>query len=204
MDIDNYKTVYVSIDIDPTSELIDKQKEICNSFNLIPRNELHITIAYLGEVDPEKIPLLHKALSIGAYGLCTEIIPSGFGIAIENNGVASLEYDESIIKNNDLPIVSWLSVKNNDAQISFRNNLIEVAINLGFDSTYLRPTYTPHITIGSNGPSDGNDWSLWDVHGVDKTKTINSIVSPSIIVPRKLHITNATIHPDSLMILEEC
>ena len=99
----------------------------------------------------------------------------------------------------NFPRVIWWSVEPLEILTEYRDKLIDTVISLGLDSSNLRPTYYPHITVGSNGPDiPGKDWRLWDTHEIRKYPSIKDISSQPSVIPEKLHVTSIPMQPNSL------
>ena len=81
-----YKEVYVGIVIKPASEILNRQAELCELLNLIPRPELHLTLAYIGTVDSSKVKELKYSMSTIASRDFSGLKVSGVGGAYEEEG----------------------------------------------------------------------------------------------------------------------
>lgn len=204
--IDNIiKNIYVGIDIKKSKELLDFQFQVCSQLNLIHRKELHITIAYFDEISELNLIKLGNSLRPLFSNEIKEIKISGIGGAFQKNQDEIKIFNSINLENfQTYPRVLWWTINQSDALINFRNSLISIAFSLNLSKTYLRPTFFPHITIGSGGNNDENEkWSRWDTQVVDKLVTINDLFYSRRENFNKMHITNSIIHPESLFIINE-
>ena len=191
---ERYQTVYVALSVALTDAITDLQAEVCRKFDLIPRPELHVTFGYLGFVEPDKVRELGEQLAPLAPASFETVKVLGLGGAIK------LLRDASEEAWKPYPRVLWWAVEKREEMVRFREEFIAAAIGLGLDKTFLRPRFPPHITLGSNGPS-GRDWSLWDVHEVDKEPSLGQDLSPSRAPIEKLHITSIPLKAESLHVI---
>lgn len=200
-----YQTVYVSLSLVPSDTVARLKDTACRTFDLIPRLELHITLGYLGDVKARDIQLLGTQLeALDGFGT-NSVNPTGTGGAVqESDGTLALLTSQQPEAWRNKPRVLWWSIETSEEMIAFRNAFIAIAINLGLDSTYLRPSFSPHVTLGSNGPATpGSDWTLWDVHTLGKPVSLPGLQAPREILIDRLHITNVPLKADSLYIVKK-
>jgi len=50
-----YKTAYLSLAFPLSHDLLSAQQEVCQQYALIPRSEIHLTIAFFGENTARKL-----------------------------------------------------------------------------------------------------------------------------------------------------
>jgi 2'-5' RNA ligase len=96
--------------------------------------------------------------------------------------------------------VLWLAAAASPELLAFRERVIRAAAAAGV-TTPIGPDFFPHLTLGSAGPADRGDWTLWDVHTVPKRATIGMPGVPAEVRASKLHVTDVSIHPDSIHLL---
>lgn len=200
---ERYQTVYVALSVALTDAVADLQAKVCRQLDLIPRPELHVTFGYLGAAEPDKVRQLGEQLAPLTPSSFGNLKVLGLGGAVqEDDGAVKLLRETAEPAWRPYPRVLWWAVENREEMIRFRDALIAAAIGLGLDKTFLRPRFTPHITLGSNGPSvPGRDWSLWDVHEVDKEPSLGQDLSPSRAPIEKLHITSIPLKAESLQVI---
>jgi hypothetical protein len=97
--------------------------------------------------------------------------------------------------------VLWLAVSATNTLIAFRNALIATASTHGLDLSYLRPTFWPHITLGSGGPTHGKDWSTFDIHDVPKLPYLGPTQVP--VHAAALQLTNSVNAPLPLVLIRK-
>jgi 2'-5' RNA ligase len=195
--------VYVGLDIKIKAEVLAEQTRITSEFQLLPRKEFHITVAYFATMTEEQLQAFGNCLA----GLASDdvktlnIVGIGGASSLPSGEIIPItEYKPEIIAN--CARVLWWAVESNkpNGLIAFRNSLISIAATLNLANGHLRPTFFPHITIGSAGPvNDADKYSQWDVHSIDKVSTMFVYHQPFFVEVNKLHITNSTIHPRSLL-----
>jgi 2'-5' RNA ligase len=197
------KNIYVGIDVNKSDSLLISQTEICTKFNLFQRKEFHITIAYFEEITETNLIKLGNSLKslLNEDLKIIEILGIGGVIQVNENEfkmIDTIEFKNIL----NFPRVLWFTVRPTDALINFRNSLIAIAITLNLSNKYLRPTFFPHLTIGSGGNTDEVEkWKRWDTQAIEKNVSINDYHYHKIESFNKLHITNSTIHPESLFII---
>lgn len=199
----NYDTVYVGVTIPFTPELHRLQAEICNLFLLIPRAELHLTITFLGSTPSSSItPFGNKLKELKTGFEIHKLRPVGIGGAYERDGSLRHIISTDPILYTAFPRVVWVAIQSTGALEEFRGAVRSAVEDLGFNSSHLTPEYFPHVTLGSGGPP-GNDWTLWDIHTIPKTVTIRGENTFPEINAGKLHISDMSIHPESLYRIED-
>ena len=125
----------------------------------------------------------------------------GLGGAYEIAGGLKLIGDESSGDLSQCPRVLWLAATASDELRAFRARAIDAAKRVGVNTAAVGQEFFPHLTLGSAGPADRGDWDLWDVHTVPKRATINPRLSLETLRASKLHLTDVSIHPDSVHLL---
>jgi 2'-5' RNA ligase len=194
-----FDTVYISFNIKATLDLVELQKKVCATYQLIPRSEFHITFAYLGKVTSDQVEVLGNLLLPTPKGDFEKVKVNGLGGAYEDSSCAV----HFITDPRDIPLefsrVFWISIDCTNSMLDFRNTLISTIISAGLPSTFLRPVFAPHITLGSGGPQNkSGDWSLWDIHSIEKKVTLEEIDCSSNLIVEDIHITSVAVHPKNL------
>ena len=197
-----YKTAYLSLAIPLTEELQAVQQQVCYRYGLIPRSEIHLTIAFFGEMTAKKLVKLASLLvdDLPSHAI-SQLQVNGLGGAYQVAENIILIQEEEPDELQQFPRVFWLAVDVIEQLYSFRLRVKQTAEALGINTTSIGSKYFPHLTIGSAGPSGQGDWKLWDVHTVPKGATINLPISLEKMQAYKLHLTEVSIHPDSLHLL---
>jgi 2'-5' RNA ligase len=197
-----YTTAYLSLAVPLSGDLLSVQQQICRRYALMPRSEVHLTIAFFGETTARTLGDLASTLldtlpssGIGRIGI------DGLGGAYEITGGLRLIGDEEPDDLKEYPRVLWLAASALDELCAFRERAIHAAKTAGVSTTFVGQDFFPHLTLGSAGPADHGNWALWDVHTVQKRATIDCQLSPDTLRASKLHLTDVSIHPDSVHLL---
>jgi 2'-5' RNA ligase len=197
-----YKTAYLSLAVPFSNDLFSVQQEICQRYALNPRAEVHLTIAFFGETTARKLVDLASALlDILPPSEISRILIDGLGGAYETAGKLKLIGDEEPDDLREHPRVLWLAASGSNNLHAFRERAIHAAKTLGVNTTFNGPDFFPHLTLGSAGPADHGNWTLWDVHTVPKRATINLQPTLDNVRASKLHLSDVSINPDSVHIL---
>jgi 2'-5' RNA ligase len=197
-----YKTAYLSLAIPLKDELYAIQQQVCEQYALIPRSEIHLTIAFFGETTARKfLKLADSLLDNLPSSAISELRVSGLGGAYQVDGKPILIKKEKIDELQQFPRVLWIAVDVLDELRTFRKWAKQAAEFININTALIDSDYFPHLTLGSAGPSGKGDWSLWDVHTVPKHATIALPISLKKVQASKLHLTDVSIHPDSVHLL---
>jgi 2'-5' RNA ligase len=197
-----YKTAYLSFAVPLSGDLLSVQRDICRRYALLPRSEVHLTLAFFGENTARRLADLAVALldDLPSWELARVGI-DGLGGAYEITGGLELIGDVAPGDLNDCPRVLWLAATASDELSAFRGRAIEAARRVGVNTAAVGHDFFPHLTLGSAGPADRGSWDLWDVHTVPKRATIDPRLSLETLRVSKLHLTDVSIHPDSVHLL---
>ena len=199
---DIYKTAYLSLAISLTDDFLLLQQKVCQRYALIPRSEIHLTVAFYGETTAHKlVDLASSLLDLLPSTEIRQLRIDGLGGAYKISDGLRLIRDEEPDVLKERPRVLWLAVSRDDELYAFRERAIKTAETLGANTRFNGPDFFPHLTLGSAGPADQGDWALWDVHTVAKQATINMQLSLEKVRAAKLHLTDVAIHPDSVHLL---
>ena len=57
-----YKTAYLSLAVPLSGDLLSVQRDICRRYTLLPRSEVHLTLAFFGENTARRLADLAVAL----------------------------------------------------------------------------------------------------------------------------------------------
>ena len=155
-----------------------------------------MTIGYLGDCPSSSINIIADELRLLAPTAIRFLETRGIGGASTDiNGKSEL-LKPGMGFALTRPRVLWLSLLPTNELIDFRNVLVAVATTVGADLSYLRPTFAPHLTLGSAGPDDGADWSRFDIHDLPKVASLEAVqISIEVAV---IQITNTKTAPASI------
>lgn len=189
----------MSLAVADTDALRALQHEVCAAYRCLPRPELHVTVGYLGCCERRVANAIAAELSLLAPTALCVLETDGVGGAVRDPDGQSRPIAPDGAFDPAQPRVLWLAVRLTNELLTFRNAFIAVATIVGADTSYIRPTFWPHVTLGSAGPDDGADWSGFDLHDVPKIATLNAVhISVNI---KALHITSTTTAPDGIITL---
>lgn len=199
-----FDTAYLCLAIPLTNHLKKVQVTVCRDYNLISRPEIHLTIAFFGKADSNQLSCLTTLLRRLIPKEYDEKLPVvGLGGAYEVNKEARLIHGGE--KRLDAyPRVLWLAVEFPTKLRAFRKEVKQAAADQGIDTTFITDSFWPHITLGSNGPAcEEESYELWDIHTVEKIASISSELTNLTLKPNKLHLSDMSIHPESIHVIEE-
>ncbi|MEN3335536.1 MAG: hypothetical protein V7641_4901 [Blastocatellia bacterium] len=197
-----YKTAYLSLAIPLSDGLLSIQQEVCRRYALIPRSEIHLTIAFFGENTALKlVDLASSLLDILPSPEISQVRINGLGGAYRISDELKLIREEEPAELKERPRVLWLALSPHDELYTFRERAIKAAAAIEVNTTFNGPDFFPHLTLGSAGPADQGDWRLWDVHTVPKRATINWQLPIAKVSASKLHLSDVSINPDSVHLL---
>ena len=197
-----YKTAYLGLAIPFSDVLRSVQQEVCRRYALIPRSEIHLTIAFFGENTAHKlVDLAGSLLDLLPSSEISEVRINGLGGAYRISDELRLIRDEEPDELKERPRVLWLAVSPHDELYTFRERALKAAETLGINTKFNGPDFYPHLTLGSAGPANQGDWTLWDVHTVPKRTTINLQLPTDKVRASKLHLSDVPIQPDSVHLL---
>ncbi len=194
------RDTYVGISLVREAHL-PQQQEVCQRLGLIPRPELHVTLAYLGEVEFGRLAAFHA-------GLMASEIPwedirlriTGLGAALEDGAGPRVALKEEELRSSPVrPRVVWWSIELSKALATLRQQVLSAIQQAGIADTFIRSNFWPHVTLGSAGPADAGDWAMWDDHTVEKVATLGGAETLTEAQAQVAHVTNSSIHPQSLL-----
>lgn len=197
-----YKTAYLSLAFPLSDDLLSVQQEVCRRYALIPRLEIHMTIAFFGENTARKLlDLTSSLLDLLPSSEISQVRINGLGGAYKISDELRLIRDEDVDELKEHPRVLWLALSPHDELYTFRERAIRSAETVGVNTKFNGPNFFPHLTLGSAGPSDHGNWTLWDVHTVPKQATIDLQLPMDKVRASKLHLSDGSINPDSVHLL---
>ncbi len=151
------------------NELIKSQKEVkCNS-TPVKKEQLHLTLLFLGEVDEKKVEILSEKLS-GFKFPCFEIL-------IKNAGAFPSE------KN---PRVFWIGAESEEIE-NLHSQLKKIVQSIGIKTEEI--DFHPHLTLGRiKEKCDLKDWIK------QNKKSFGSFKTSKILLNRSVFEKNAVVH----------
>jgi len=197
-----YTTAYLGLCVPIVDDFRSVQQEVCTRYTLIPRSEAHVTIAFFGATNAATLANLATSLQdILPSSEVSDIRIDGLGGAYQVAGELKPITDEEPQRLIEFPRVLWLAATVAKEVYAFRQQAKLAAERVGVSTTLIEPDFFPHLTLGSAGPSDKGDWTLWDVHTVPKRATIDQRLSLQKVKASKLHLSDVSIHPESVHLL---
>ncbi len=191
--------VYVSLALDRLP-LLRLQERVCARFELTPRAELHVTLGYIGDAEPEPLAALARELAPLAREPLAALAVVGLGGAFADGSgrTPSLAPDVPAAEWAGRSRVLWWAVERSDA-LTHAFAVVRDAIRaVGLSDKYLPQEFYPHITVGSFSGPDAPDPRSWDVHDVAKLATLGPADSPATASARRLHVTRTALNPEGL------
>lgn len=130
------KRTFIAIDIPLNQRIIDfitKAKSMLKDSGIkwIQKEQIHLTIKFLGETDNKRIDDTHSVLS----AISKNYDP--FELIIQNAG---------IFKNIRIPRIIWLGIRENDILNSLNKEINSQLSVLGFAAD--QKLFKPHLTVG--------------------------------------------------------
>ncbi|HSN99751.1 MAG TPA: adenylyl-sulfate kinase [Candidatus Nanopelagicales bacterium] len=192
------RSTYISIALRPDAHAA-AQRSLCDRLGLVARPELHLTLAYLGDIEVPRLLRLHADLmQAGLDWGALRLRAVGLGAAVGEEAPRPCACLDEALPAADLPRVAWWAVEPAEALLRLQEAVVEVVRRAGLPADRIEGHYWPHITLGSAGPA-GRDWSRWDVHAFAKTACLEPAVAAEALIPGVAHITNTSTHPESLL-----
>jgi 2'-5' RNA ligase len=203
-----YRGTYVGFNLRITSDVRGYRDLLCERFRLLPRQELHLTLGYLGTVDYSVVQgvaqfmrgakhVLPSAITLELSGIGAACqLPTGTTIPLDDRDSAHLQW----------PRVAWWAVRPSSPLVGMlRERYAKALKRHNLDVSEFGDSWAPHITIGSAGPRGSlDDFSRWNTQGMPKGSTTASVRCPSQVDVDRLHITNGDTQPDSLAVVWIC
>lgn len=194
-----YKTAYLGLSVPIVDDFRSVQQEVCTRYTLIPRSEAHVTIGFFGATNAATlVNLATSLLDLLQSSEVSEIRIDGLGGAYQEAGELRPIKDEEPRRLIEFPRVLWLAATVAKEVHAFRQRAKLAAERVGVSTAFMEPDFFPHLTLGSAGPSEKGDWTLWDVQ---KRATIDPRLSLPNVKASKLHLSDVSIHPDSVHLL---
>ena len=193
-------TVYLGAAIERTPDLLARQQQICAEYELIPREELHMTLGFLGKLSQDQLDALGRKLAEGARPALRALAPIGLGGAFAADGTPQ-PWDQ-LSSRDPLTVarVLWWAIRPDPAILQLRELLAAVVGELGLPYPGGSQPFSPHVTLGSAGPrgSRPEEFALWDVHTLTKSPNISTDLAPRELRVARLHLTSVPLQPESL------
>ncbi len=191
-----FQKLYIAIAAGRDDHVLQRQNELCARLGLVPRAELHITLAYLGPVEASRYDrlctLLQRPLAINLEA--TLHIDGVGGIARASDG--NTERSLAALMDPSRWRVAWWALRATDALSSLREAVLDGVQQAGIE---LPPSaFWPHVTVGSAVPSSEPD-SKWDMHNITKGADLPELDHPGSVSVDAVHLTDASIHPTSIV-----
>ncbi|MFB6202207.1 MAG: RNA 2',3'-cyclic phosphodiesterase [Halorhabdus sp.] len=140
------KRLFVSVDLDGLSEEIAAVQERfagASGLNFVDPDQAHVTLKFLGDTDPERLPELRDTLA--AAVTASDIAP----FEAEFGGLGAFP-------NTDYIRVVWLGLRTGGEQLTRLHETIEErTVEMGFDPE--DHEFTPHATLARMNHAGGKD-----------------------------------------------
>src|SRR6185436_19492014 len=134
---DIYKTAYLSLALSLSNDLRSVQQQVCQRYALIPRSEIHLTIAFFGENTARQlVDLASSLLDLLPSSDISQVRINGLGGAYKISDELRLIRDEEPDELKELPRVLWLAVSPHDGLYTFRERAIKAAENVCINTTF--------------------------------------------------------------------
>ncbi|WP_136688347.1 RNA 2',3'-cyclic phosphodiesterase [Halorhabdus amylolytica] len=140
------KRLFVSVDLDGLGEevaAVQERFEGASGLNFVDPNQAHVTLKFLGDTDPDRLPELTAELTA----------------AVEDSGVGSFETEFGglgAFPSTDYIRVVWLGVRDGSEQLSRLYEAIEErTVAMGFDEE--EHDFTPHVTLARMNHAGGKE-----------------------------------------------
>ncbi len=140
---DLMERIFISIDIPLNDNIENLLHELRNVKNVRPvsKNQIHITLKFLGDTESSSIPKLCAELKTALSGT------SSFELSMKGLGVFPNEHN---------PRVIWIGFEKSDEMVKLANDVENVLSSLKLN--YDKKKFSPHVTVGRiNGKSDITD-----------------------------------------------
>ncbi len=102
-----------------------------NIIKWVDLHNMHITLRFFGETNPEEVPIITGALQKAVTGF------KPFNLTLEKTGVFGSRYD---------PRVIWFGIKENPALLQLHKNISQALEEAEYFGD--RQNFVPHITVG--------------------------------------------------------
>ena len=191
---EQFEEVYIALRLAPEDRVLRAHRVCCEQLGLVPRGELHLTLAYLGQIDVRQVEKLGEALStsIVVESIPSAIVLEGFGGAVRAEG-RPVEPTISALRRTDVRKVVWWAASGAEELRRLRTKVVAVARTFGHE---FGEEFWPHVTVGSNAPSMID--ATFDVHDIEKHAAWGERLQVSVDC---LHITDTVRNPESLFVV---
>jgi 2'-5' RNA ligase len=140
------KRLFVSVDLDGLAEeveAIQERFEGASGLNFTESEQAHLTLKFLGDTDPDRVPTLVEELTG----------------AVEDSGVEPFEAEFGglgVFPSLGYISVVWLGVRDGSAQLTRLHEAIEKrTVAMGFDAE--DHEFTPHVTLARMDHAGGKE-----------------------------------------------
>jgi 2'-5' RNA ligase len=140
------KRLFVSVDLDGLGDDVARVHDLfdgASGLTLTDPEQAHVTLKFLGDTDPDRIPEITDALERAVADADVDPFTVDFG------GLG-------VFPGLDYISVVWLGVRTGTAPLTRLHEAIEAeAVALGFDSE--DHDFTPHVTVGRMNHAGGKE-----------------------------------------------
>ena len=194
-------TVYFGAAIERTPDVLALQEQICKEYELIPREELHMTLGFLGKLTQDQVDAVAQRITGESPPVLSVLVPTGLGGAFQADGKPH-PWDEL---SNQSPLtvarVLWWAIRRDSEILRLLEILATIAQELRLPFPSGSQPFSPHTTLGSAGPQGlpQQEFALWDVHTLKKEPNMSADLIPRTLQVARLHLTSVPVQPDSLV-----
>ena len=195
------RSLYVGLNLHRTQQMAVCRLLTCKHFQLIPRLEYHVTLAYIPAARLGTLEHVTRRLRVVSMDLPSPVVIqlSGVGCCREQDRTHRLisDADATLMSGHR---VAWWAVSENALVKNLQQRVRHELKRAGVDVPPVNDGL--HITLGSAGAT-GNmeDFSEWNVHDVPRIATVTSLPFPPEVAVERLHITTNIRQPDSVCLV---
>lgn len=108
-----------------------KQALDYNIIKWVDPNNIHITLRFFGETNPDEVPVISQALAKAAENI------NPFPVTLEKTGIFGSKYDPKVI---------WFGIRENPQLQILHSNITNCLADVEYFAD--RQNFVPHLTIG--------------------------------------------------------
>ncbi len=191
---------YLGIALEQPEQLRQARTSVCAELGLLPRDEAHVTIAYLGRLDEVELAELSACLLPYLDDSLLRLPLVGVGAAYEPVlGAATLLRPDRRQDARPHACVAWWSVTPTPGLAALRHAATSLLAKIGRPVNAAEP-FAPHITLGSRG-REGIADADFDLYGVEKTTTLGGLACVDEARAARIHIAASQLLPASVVCL---